>query len=152
MWMDSCDVFDGFMQEGCSSSYQEGMQVSSIKLSGKIQQVTLEAGAAFASSGEDDRTWQVYPVGSNGTTETDSFYVLNGISRIDARTKAVCIEKRIKSKNQVCSYYREDNMDFWPPEQAILEIAVKENCDVNEYTVDMKPDLCYDIMTKDACK
>jgi hypothetical protein len=164
MWLDNCDLYDGFMEEGCTTLTQEEWTVMGMRFAGKVGPLANSTAAIYGKEDSETKAWTAHQVGSNGTSNSDNFYILNGDVSLmisedgtGKQKKFICIEKQIKEVDQICRYYRNEEgnaNETWLEEDGALEIVVLDSCRPEQgfRKVELSPENCYGILNRDDCR
>ncbi|ODN02793.1 hypothetical protein Ocin01_03886 [Orchesella cincta] len=153
-WTEDCELYDGFIQEFCTTLVDENIATVGVKLLDSISDTYSDTAAVFGYEVSDYHNWTAYLIGSEGKTKSDTFYSLNGFPVMLSKDKEkfICIEPKPRVRQHVCRFYSSENKGVWTSEKETT-IKVMSSCDpeiadeLREYSVaPLKEHRCYDIV------
>ena len=74
MWVDNCAVYDGFMEEGCSTLKQGDVSVTGLRLSGSVDSLLNTTAVIVGLKETDYQVWNTFSVGDIVETAANSLY------------------------------------------------------------------------------
>lgn len=161
MYMDNCQVADGFAEEVCMLMKDGDVAVRGVKLT---KEPNWDRTALVCEKGTGSlKDWEYVPEMGKVKSTSSMFYTINGEAMVAKSTKSsgssssgmakqdICVQKKQKSNDKVCLYKHADNVDIWTMDKRI-DFIVKPECPAGFTWEPLRARRCFNPLTLLDCK